>query len=423
MASVTWSLLASSNDYNSASNWMGGGVPGASDTAFFGYSAETNISVGGSDVKIGAWEFHNYAFRYSFTIGYATELDFSGAGIVDDGGVNTGVTIDVLNTLEFLNHASAGLAAITAADSGGEIKFLNHSNAGGAKITNNYILEFNDESNAKNATINNNSALDFTGTSSAGSAKITTVDFATILFWDLSNGGKAELITKAGGAVDFSPSRGPGNDHGLTVGSIAGGGTYQLGRNHLTVGSNGFSRTVSGAVEDGGYSGGSGGSLIKVGKGTLKLSHAHNTYSGGTRLKDGGLDIAAVDAAGAGAISFAGTATLKIEKAAFTGHVFANPIDAFGKYDLSFGAHDVIDLAGFAFHKSASATWHAASRHLTVKSGSGTDTFTLHSPAGTHFDVAGDGHGGTKVTLDPPVTMMMAHHLADHGSAGFLVLA
>src|SRR6516164_6791719 len=145
MASVTWSLLASSNDYNSASNWMGGGVPGASDTAFFGYSAETKISVGGSDVKVGAWEFYNYAFRYSFTLGYATELDFAGAGIVDDGGVNTGITMDVPYTLEFLNHASAGLAAMTAADGGGEIKFLNHANAGGAKITNNYAVEFNNE--------------------------------------------------------------------------------------------------------------------------------------------------------------------------------------------------------------------------------------------------------------------------------------
>jgi len=423
MASVTWSLLASSNDYNSASNWMGGGVPGASDTAFFGYSAQTLISVGGSDVKVGAWEFHNYAFRYSFTIGYATELDFSGAGIVDDGGVNTGVAIDVLNTLEFLNHASAGLAAITAADGGGEIKFFNHSNAGGAKLTNNYVLEFNDESNAKNATINNNSALDFTGTSSAGNAKITTVDFATIVFWDRSNGGKAELITKSGGTVDFSPSTGPGNDHILTVGSIAGGGTYQLGANQLTVGSNGRSTTASGLIEDGGYSGGSGGSLVKVGNGALTLSHAHNTYSGGIKLKAGTLDIAALGAAGTGAIRFAGTATLKIGKAAFTGHVFANPIDAFGKYDLSFGKHDILDLAGLTFRKGASATWHAASHDLTVKSGSVADTLTLHSPAGTHFDVAGDGHGGTKVTLDPPVTMMMAHHLADDGSAGFLVLA
>jgi autotransporter-associated beta strand protein len=416
MADVTWSLLALSNDYNSASNWMGGGVPGAGDTAFFGLSAETNISVGGSHTQVGAWEFYHYAFRYGFTIGYATELDFAGAGIVDDGGVNTGITINVLNTLEFLNHASAGLAAMTAADTGGEIKFLNHSNAGGAKITNNYVLEFNDESNARNATIDNNSALDFTGTSSAGNAKITTVDFATILFWDLSNGGQAQLITKAGGAVDFSPSRGPGNDHALTVGSIAGGGNYHLGRNQLTIGSNGLSTTASGPIEDGGYSGGSGASLVKVGKGTLKLSHAHNTYSGGTKLKDGGLDIAAVGAAGTGAISFAGTATLKIEKAGFSGHAFDNLIDAFG-------THDVIDLAGLTFHKGASATWHAASHHQTVKSASVTDTLTLHSPAGTHFDVAGDGHGGTKVTLDPPITMMIAHDLADHGSASFLVLA
>ena len=58
-----------------------------------------------------------------------------------------------------------------------------------------------------------------------------------------------------------------------------------------------------------------------------------------------------------------------------------------------------------------------------MHSGHVTDTLTLLSPTGTHFIAANDGHGGTKVTLDPPVTMMMAHHLADDGSAGFLVLA
>jgi autotransporter-associated beta strand protein len=57
---------------------------------------------------------------------------------------------------------------------------------------------------------------------------------------------------------------------------------------------------VSGLIGDGGTAGGTGASLVKVGPGTLALSHAGNTYSGGTTLEDGVLDLAAVGAAGTG---------------------------------------------------------------------------------------------------------------------------
>jgi hypothetical protein len=44
-----------------------------------------------------------------------------------------------------------------------------------------------------------------------------------------------------------------------------------------------------------------------------------------------------------------------------------------------------------------------------VHSGHVTDTLTLLSKHGTHFIAANDGHGGTKVTLEPPpVTATMA---------------
>lgn len=105
-----------------------------------------------------------------------------------------------------------------------------------------------------------------------------------------SNGGKAELITHAGGIVDFSQSSGPGGNHSLSVGSIDGGGTYELGADQLFVGSNGRSGNVSGLIEDGGAGGGIGASLIKVGHGTLKLSGpgGASQYSGGTTLKAAG---------------------------------------------------------------------------------------------------------------------------------------
>jgi hypothetical protein len=128
-------------------------------------------------------------------------------------------------------------------------------------------------------------------------------------------------------------------------------------------------------------------------------------------LQAGTLDIATVGAVGTGAIIFAGKATLKIENAAFSGHVFANPIDFFAK-------HDVLDLPGLKYHVGAISKYHPASDLLTVHSGHFTDTFTLLSPAGTHFATVKDGHGGTKVTLAPPHAAATMASLSPQDAAG-----
>ena len=74
----------------------------------------------------------------------------------------------------------------------------------------------------------------------------------------------------------------------MTAGSIAGAGTYFLGSKQLTVGSNNLSTTVSGTIQDGGEFGGVGGSLVKVGTGTLTIDGA-GTYTGGTTVSEGAL--------------------------------------------------------------------------------------------------------------------------------------
>src|SRR5262249_24177243 len=73
---------------------------------------------------------------------------------------------------------------------------------------------------------------------------------------------------------------------------IEGAGNYFLGSKSLTVGSNNLSTEVSGVIQDGGDSGGTGGSLVKVGTGTLVLSGA-NTYSGGTTINGGTVALSA----------------------------------------------------------------------------------------------------------------------------------
>jgi autotransporter-associated beta strand protein len=73
-----------------------------------------------------------------------------------------------------------------------------------------------------------------------------------------------------------------------TVGSIEGDGNIFLGGKSLTEGTTNLSTTLAGVIQDGGVSGSGGGSLTKVGTGTLRLSGA-NTYTGGTMVNDGRL--------------------------------------------------------------------------------------------------------------------------------------
>ena len=67
-------------------------------------------------------------------------------------------------------------------------------------------------------------------------------------------------------------------------------GNVFLGANNLTVGSNNLSTTFSGVIQDGGQNGGTGGSLTKIGSGTLILSGA-NTYTGDTNVNRGVLQV------------------------------------------------------------------------------------------------------------------------------------
>ena len=229
---------------------------------------------------------------------------------VDFNDTSSAGTAAVANsgTIRFNDQSSAGDSAIVN-NKTGAVAFGGNSSAGTAFISNSGSLAFNGNSSAaeadlvNNATgtiavrdnatlgqaeVNNGGRLEFSGNGSAGAASILTGPAGITLFTGTSSGGTAALETDAGGIVDFS-----GLTSGkTTVGSIAGPGRYWLGGITLEVGANNRSTTVDGVISDGGLSGGTGGSLVKVGTGTLALGGA-NTYSGATVLRRGTLQAAA----------------------------------------------------------------------------------------------------------------------------------
>jgi outer membrane autotransporter protein len=201
---------------------------------------------------------------YSFDL--TNDLSINGTGIISD---------------------SVGVRP-TFATNGRFIQFINGSSAGNADIATSLggIADFENTSTASTVSITNSGLTEFFNTATAGNAIITTNSGGRVEFNGTSLGGQATLITRAGGTVDIS------NAAAITVGSIAGAGTYALGSNALTVGLNNLDTTVSGVIMDGGSNGGAGGSLIKQGTGTLTLSGL-NTYSGGTTVAGGIISVAA----------------------------------------------------------------------------------------------------------------------------------
>ena len=141
----------------------------------------------------------------------------------------------------------------------------------------------------------------------------------------------------------------------------AGGGNFDTDGNNATLA---------------GFISGSGG-LTKVGAGVLTLSDT-NSYSGGTSLDGGTLDLAALDAAGTNTITFAkGGEILKIENAALSADTFGNTINRFG-------LGDAIDLAGIGFGARTTLGYSENSSGtggtLTVSDGADAAAITLLGP-------------------------------------------
>jgi autotransporter-associated beta strand protein len=92
-----------------------------------------------------------------------------------------------------------------------------------------------------------------------------------------STGGTARVVLSGNGFLTISAHNLPG----VTIGSLEGNGSVLLGSINLTIGSRNDDTVFSGVIQDGG-------SLTKIGTGTLTLAGA-NTYAGPTTVSGGEL--------------------------------------------------------------------------------------------------------------------------------------
>ncbi|WP_035964216.1 autotransporter outer membrane beta-barrel domain-containing protein [Bradyrhizobium sp. YR681] len=276
---ATWLATPGSDVYAAGSNWSGGSVPDG--TASFGASTITNLGIL-TIQSVGGWTFNADAGNYVITVDGEVSLRFLGAGIVVNGG-SVVLNIDV-SGVRFGNSSTAGTATINV--NNGSLSFTQSATAGSAVINSDSSSEitFKNTSTAGSASITNTGTVNFENASTAGNSTIVNSGAGIIYFADSSSGGTARFINNA--EIDLSYNFAPS----VTMGSIEGSGTIYLGSTSLEVGGNNLSTTYAGVLRDGGSGEGSGGSLTKVGTGTLVLTGA-STYTGATTVAGGVLDV------------------------------------------------------------------------------------------------------------------------------------
>jgi autotransporter-associated beta strand protein len=268
--------LTAFNDTSTAANGIftnnAGTVSGAhgGTTAFNGSATAANAAITnyGATVNGASGGVTSFGGVFSTpTAGDATIIN-NGAGVTGATGGTTQFA-GFFSSKHFYGNATAGNATIitnggtAAGANGGETRF---------------ITEFHTPQEVGRSTAANATLIANSGTNGGQGG--------AIFFQGFSTGGTSRVEVFGNGFLDISEHDGLG----ITVGSIEGDGNVFLGSKNLTVGTNDRNTTFSGVIQDDGQNGGAGGSLTKIGTGTLDLAGA-NTYTGNTNVNAGVLKI------------------------------------------------------------------------------------------------------------------------------------
>ncbi len=241
--------------------------------------------------------------------------------IFSDSSVGSNATVNLAASsyLEFLGSSNAEHLKVNC-NEGYAISFLGTSNAGDGTYTVNpgqttmqfaNEVYFADSATAGNATFILdgsmgagflNSTLLFFGSSTAANANVIAYGGsndgpgAAIEFHSRTDGGTGSFTLLGNSILDISKHL----PAPVTLGSLSGSGTVNLGARTLALGSNNANTTFSGVIKDsGGMSQSTRGSMSKLGSGTLILTGT-NLYTGGTTVSAGVLKVANTTGSGTG---------------------------------------------------------------------------------------------------------------------------
>ena len=310
--------LNGGNSYTGGTIISGGVLKAGTNTAL---GTQTGGNVGDVTIQSGATLDIN-----GRNLGYGITLAGSGAdgqgALVNTGGAPSGSVTQTPNI---------SLSADAAIGGSGNFEMIQVNNAANSLALNNHTL----------TKFGTNTFYLSNTTVGAGTIHIAQGVFSQDIGYGVSSAAGVAFVLDNTAGVTLAV-----NGADLTIGSITGGGTtggnVTLGNRMLTVGGDNSSPApYAGTIS------GTGGSLTKVGSGTLTLSGA-NPYSGTTTVNGGTLALGANNVLpdGSGVAIGAGT----LDAATFTDT--ASTLDVTGAATINLGTG-----AALAFANSSAVTW------------------------------------------------------------------